>query len=529
MYANQQGCDGGRLYFDGGALMFVNGECVGQASQFSLRDVEVIAATVELDDVRSFRGAIASRNAQAAAQPSAPRVHIDFTMAVPSVCAAPTAPRPVAYHSVEEEIGMGPACWLWDYLRRCGAAGFFLPLSGGADSAASCTIVGVMCELVLAEVKAGNATVLADLRGIVSEPDFVPETRQDISSRIMHTCYMGTSNSGKATQRRAEDLAKQIGGYHCYANLDAMIASIITVFVAITASLLGKPKVPRFTSQGGTMSEDLALQNIQSRSRMVLAYMLSQLLPWVRGRSGWLLNLASANVDESLRGYFTKYDCSSADLNPIGSFSKTDLKSFLQHAAVKYHLPALTDIVCAPPTAELRPILNKSAHASATTGMETFAAHQQPDAASSATTSTSASGSSSEADGRPGSQDGSGAGEHSQLDEDEMGMSYAELSWFGRLRKVDRSGPVTMYKKLLNAGGQWAKLSPSEVAVKVKRFFHSHALNRHKMTTLTPSYHAESYSPDDNRFDLRPFLYPLKWEAQFTAIDDDVKARGAVE
>lgn len=28
------------------------------------------------------------------------------------------------------------------------------------------------------------------------------------------------------------------------------------------------------------------------------------------------------------------------------------------------------------------------------------------------------------------------------------------------------------------------------------------------MTTLTPSYHAESYSPDDNRFDLRPFLYP---------------------
>jgi len=28
------------------------------------------------------------------------------------------------------------------------------------------------------------------------------------------------------------------------------------------------------------------------------------------------------------------------------------------------------------------------------------------------------------------------------------------------------------------------------------------------MTTLTPSYHAEQYSPDDNRFDLRPFLYP---------------------
>ena len=33
---------------------------------------------------------------------------------------------------------------------------------------------------------------------------------------------------------------------------------------------------------------------------------------------GYLLVLGSANVDESLRGYMTKYDCSSADINPIG-------------------------------------------------------------------------------------------------------------------------------------------------------------------------------------------------------------------
>lgn len=40
----------------------------------------------------------------------------------------------------------------------------------------------------------------------------------------------------------------------------------------------------------------------------------------------------------------------------------------------------------------------------------------------------------------------------------------------------------------------------------MKDFYFYHAINRHKMTTLTPSYHAENYSPDDNRFDLRPFL-----------------------
>ena len=41
LYANQQGCDGGRLYFDGCACVAVNGQLVAQGSQFSLSDVEV--------------------------------------------------------------------------------------------------------------------------------------------------------------------------------------------------------------------------------------------------------------------------------------------------------------------------------------------------------------------------------------------------------------------------------------------------------------------------------------------------------
>lgn len=33
-----------------------------------------------------------------------------------------------------------------------------------------------------------------------------------------------------------------------------------------------------------------------------------------------LSDSGSANVDEALRGYYTKYDCSAADINPIGGF-----------------------------------------------------------------------------------------------------------------------------------------------------------------------------------------------------------------
>jgi NAD+ synthase (glutamine-hydrolysing) len=42
LYANQQGCDGDRLYYDGCAMIVVNGEVVAQGSQFSLVSVPFI-------------------------------------------------------------------------------------------------------------------------------------------------------------------------------------------------------------------------------------------------------------------------------------------------------------------------------------------------------------------------------------------------------------------------------------------------------------------------------------------------------
>lgn len=119
----------------------------------------------------------------------------------------------------------------------------------------------------------------------------------------------------------------------------------------------GAGKTPRFKSSGGTSAENLALQNIQARLRMVVAFLLAQLLPWVRGRQGFLLVLGSANVDELLRGYLTKYDCSSADINPIGGISKGDLRAFLQWGAVHLGLPSLAAVEAAPPTAELEPLV----------------------------------------------------------------------------------------------------------------------------------------------------------------------------
>ena len=39
MFANQSGCDGERVYYDGCSMIAVNGHIVAQGSQFSISDV----------------------------------------------------------------------------------------------------------------------------------------------------------------------------------------------------------------------------------------------------------------------------------------------------------------------------------------------------------------------------------------------------------------------------------------------------------------------------------------------------------
>lgn len=104
-------------------------------------------------------------------------------------------------------------------------------------------------------------------------------------------------------------------------------------------------------------------------------------------------------------------------------------------------------------------------------------------------------------------------------------MTYSELSEFGTLRKINRLGPYGMFIHLQPKWGKERDLSPRQVAEKVKRFYHYFQINRHKQTVATPAYHAESYSPDDHRFDLRPFLYPPAFGSwSFEKIDKRVEA-----
>ena len=83
----------------------------------------------------------------------------------------------------------------------------------------------------------------------------------------------------------------------------------------------------------------------------------------------------------------------SSQLNPIGGISKTDLKRFILWASTNFEMPILQSFIDAPPTAELEPITH----------------------------------------------------EYTQSDEQDMGMTYNELSIYGRLRKNAKLGPYSMW------------------------------------------------------------------------------------
>ncbi|RYP39273.1 hypothetical protein DL767_002282 [Monosporascus sp. MG133] len=429
IYANQQGCDGDRLYLD-------------------------------LEEIRAYRFA-PSRGLQAVQAPAYKRIETPYALSSEesdrNLKVFPSLEIEPRYHSAEEEIAMCTGAYLWDYLRRCGVAGYLVPLSGGIDSCATAVIVFSMCRMVIEACKAGNEQVIADVKRLAKYSDGkIPDTPEELCNQIFHTVYM-----------RARDLAAAIGAYHCNLDIDEVYEAQRNLIVK---TLHFEPK---FKVEGGSVSENLTLQNIQARSRMVTAYEFAQILPTTRGRPGGgsLLVLGSANV------------------GTIARLQICDLRRLISWAEVNFNLPCLHDFLTAVPTAELEPIT------------ETYV----------------------------------------QSDEVDMGMTYDELTVFGRLRKFDKLGPYGMFQRLAHEWGAnrpRAKddttpvYTPRQVAEKVKRFFHYYAINRHKLTTLTPALHCNDYSPDDNRFGkytvrsyyLRPFLYPPFYQSlAFKCIDRELE------
>lgn len=83
------------------------------------------------------------------------------------------------------------------------------------------------------------------------------------------------TQSSKETRSRAKELSKAIGSYHTDLDIDDVYNAQKNIFTKATGF------EPKFKVHGGSIAENLALQNIQARTRMVTAYEFSQLLPTI--------------------------------------------------------------------------------------------------------------------------------------------------------------------------------------------------------------------------------------------------------
>lgn len=171
------------------------------------------------------------------------------------------------------------------YPHHC--VGFLLPLSGGADSAAVAAIVHVMSVLVSSAVRDGNEQVLSDLQHLLSRSE--GRATEDVSTddispalitgTVLHTIYMGTSNSTDATRLRSEALARDISSYHSWFSIDLVVDAVVSVFSTLSQ------RTPKYLSQGDGrlfyfFDACLTLEQVEVPGRTLLCRISKRVCAW---------------------------------------------------------------------------------------------------------------------------------------------------------------------------------------------------------------------------------------------------------
>lgn len=159
----------------------VNGKIKTLSPLFSLSDVSVMRTEFSLNDIRNYRLLKRSNSDEASKKKSEiRRVKVDINLATEDQLWNSTEiSADVAKVRLEYEnliMTYEPSCWLWDYLKKSGGSGFFLPLSGGVDSTSVALIIFNMCKLLVSEAK--KSSVLQQLRKVLRDEQYSPTTAE---------------------------------------------------------------------------------------------------------------------------------------------------------------------------------------------------------------------------------------------------------------------------------------------------------------------------------------------------------------
>jgi NAD+ synthase (glutamine-hydrolysing) len=291
VYANLLGNEAGRMIYDGEMLIAQDGELFMRNDLLSFKDQQL--KYVDLMPEKTFEKMVVPPNIK------------------------------------EEEFPRATALALYDYLRKSKTKGYTLSLSGGADSATCAVMVAEMVRRGINEL--GREAFLSKINRL----DLLEESELEIVGALFNTAYQGTVNSSETTLDAARTLANSIGAKFYHWTIDA----------AVNAFTEGIEKA--LNRELDWESDDLALQNIQSRSRSPMIWMLTNI-------TGTLL-LTTSNRSEGDVGYATMDGDTSGSLAPISSVDKHFIREWLKYAENELGYTGLAKINALPPTAELRP------------------------------------------------------------------------------------------------------------------------------------------------------------------------------
>ena len=289
-YVNLLGNEAGKMIYDGEILLAKSGELLARNQLLSLKDVQVNSFYLE-DRVQDV---------------------------------APIQPK-------EWEFVQASSLALLDYLRKSKSKGFVLSLSGGADSSTIAVLVAEMVRRGIAEL--GIAGLVHKLGLALTYGEAQPE--KDLVNQLLITAYQGTKNSSTATFASAKTLAESLGATFLSWTIEEEVQS----YSQKIEQAIGRPL--------SWEQDDLALQNIQARTRSPIIWMLANIKN--------ALLLSTSNRSEGDVGYATMDGDTSGSISPIAGVDKDFVIHWLQWAEKNLDRPGLQAVNSLTPTAELRP------------------------------------------------------------------------------------------------------------------------------------------------------------------------------
>lgn len=300
LYANLLGNEAGRIVYDGEIMVASKGILLQKNRRLSFKNVNLAVAQIDFDTLKGVGN---------------PENH-DF-------------------YDKNEEFPAALSLCLFDYMRKSASKGFVLSLSGGADSSCCAVMVAEMVRRGVAELGPRSFVEKAKLQELFKDKDLNALTAQDLMPEILVTVYQWAANSGWDTFDSAKGLAEQLNAKFYSWRIDKEVASYTdTIEVSLQRKLSWD-------------TDDIALQNIQARSRAPIVWMLANL------RNALLIT--TSNRSEGDVGYATMDGDTCGSIAPIAGVEKIFVQQWLHWAQEHLSYQGLSYVNALTPTAELRP------------------------------------------------------------------------------------------------------------------------------------------------------------------------------